>query len=217
MMPVSLAPYPPQPYLPQLSAGGSNQLCLQPIATRLQRKSAYILASINKTVVVTRERGKNGKLMKALEARGIYSLELPLIEHKLGTDFERLPLLLNENKFHWIAVTSPEAASVFLQGWKTAGHPKVKIAVVGSGTREVFEQAEQNGSLDVCFTPSKANAKCLAEELPRGPSNGETVLYPASIKASNEIESGLTVRGFNVTRLNTYSTVYSLFECALSG
>lgn len=34
-----------------------------------------------------------------------------------------------------------------------------------------------------------------------------TVLYPASLKASNEIEEGLSRRGFEVTRLNTYTTV----------
>ncbi|MQM00459.1 hypothetical protein Taro_033198 [Colocasia esculenta] len=33
------------------------------------------------------------------------------------------------------------------------------------------------------------------------------VLYPASVKAGHEIEEGLSVRGFVVTRLNTYNTV----------
>jgi uroporphyrinogen-III synthase len=37
-------------------------------------------------VVVTRERGKNGKLISALEKRSISCLELPLIEHAHGPD-----------------------------------------------------------------------------------------------------------------------------------
>ncbi len=37
-------------------------------------------------VVVTREKGKNGKLMKAIKQRGLESLELPLIEHAAGPD-----------------------------------------------------------------------------------------------------------------------------------
>jgi hypothetical protein len=37
-------------------------------------------------VVLTREKGKNGKLQKVLEARGITSLEVPLIETAPGPD-----------------------------------------------------------------------------------------------------------------------------------
>lgn len=37
-------------------------------------------------VVVTREHGKNGKLMKALSKHGIQCLEMPLIEHAPGPD-----------------------------------------------------------------------------------------------------------------------------------
>jgi hypothetical protein len=37
-------------------------------------------------VVATREHGKNGKLMSALERHGISCLELPLIEHAPGPD-----------------------------------------------------------------------------------------------------------------------------------
>lgn len=85
------------------------------------------------------------------EKRGISSLELPLIQHAPGPDFDRLAsvltgktqfmilqskfiiviairkkvlgisfiffLLLDKN-FDWIIITSPQAASVFLQAWK---------------------------------------------------------------------------------------------------
>jgi len=37
-------------------------------------------------VVVTREAGKNDKLLKALEAKGIACLEMPLIETSAGPD-----------------------------------------------------------------------------------------------------------------------------------
>ncbi|CAA0809128.1 Uroporphyrinogen-III synthase- chloroplastic [Striga hermonthica] len=61
-------------------------------------------------------------------------------------------------------------------------------------------------SLNVAFAPSKAIGKVLAVELPDNGNPRCTVLYPASAKASNEIEEGLTKRGFEVTRLNTYTT-----------
>lgn len=33
------------------------------------------------------------------------------------------------------------------------------------------------------------------------------MLYPSSSKASTELQAGLTSRGFDVTRLNTYDTL----------
>ncbi|XP_019084465.1 PREDICTED: uroporphyrinogen-III synthase, chloroplastic-like isoform X4 [Camelina sativa] len=127
-------------------------------------------------VVVTRERGKNNQIIKALEKHGISSLELPLIQHAPGPDFDRLASVLTDKSFDWIIITSPEAGSVFLEAWKAASSPKVQIGVVGAGTARVFEEAMQSaeGLLHVAFTPS--------------------------------IEDGLSKRGFEVFRLNTYTT-----------
>ncbi|KAJ0246368.1 Uroporphyrinogen-III synthase [Hirschfeldia incana] len=161
---------------------------------------------ISPQVVVTRESGKNKQIIKALEKRGISSLELPLIQHARGPDFDRLSSVLTDKSFDWIIITSPEAASVFLQAWKAACSPKVKVGVVGAGTARVFEEAVQ-GALHVAFTPSKATGKVLASELPDNVGKSTSVLYPASVKASNEIEEGLSRRGFDVLRLNTYTTV----------
>uniref|UniRef100_A0A1J3HF42 Uroporphyrinogen-III synthase n=1 Tax=Noccaea caerulescens TaxID=107243 RepID=A0A1J3HF42_NOCCA len=160
-------------------------------------------------VVVTRERGKNKQIIKALEKHGISSLELPLIQHSRGPDFDRLASVLTDKSFDWIIITSPEAGSVFLEAWKAASSPKVKVGVVGGGTARVFEEAMQSakGLLQVAFTPSKATGKVLASELPENVGKRSSVLYPASLKASNEIEEGLSRRGFEVLRLNTYTTV----------
>ncbi|CAM6020447.1 unnamed protein product [Sphagnum balticum] len=159
------------------------------------------------SVVVTRERGKNGKLIKALETLGIQCVELPLIEHRTGPDLPKLVHILREVEFGWIVVTSPEAAAVFLDAWKDAGFPKARIAVVGTGTGQVFDNIQEGrDQLQVAFTPSKANAKVLAAELPKHDERDSQVLYPASLKASNDLETGLTERGFSVMRLNSYST-----------
>ncbi|KAK6245286.1 hypothetical protein SCA6_008376 [Theobroma cacao] len=189
----------------------------------------------NPKVVVTRERGKNSKLIDALfvmifpfsnyELRQIYGsngtyfavaehgincLELPLIQHTQGPDFDRLASVLSaETAFDWIIITSPEAGSVFLEAWKAAGTPSVRVGVVGAGTASIFDNLMQSSkhSLDVAFAPSKATGKILASELPKDGNRRCTVLYPASVKASNEIEEGLSSRGFQVMRLNTYTTV----------
>ena len=80
-------------------------------------------------MVVTRERGKNGKLMQALQARGISVLELPLVETAAGPDQARLPGVLRAQRFGWVALTSPEAAKVFLAAWEQAGKPQVTVAL----------------------------------------------------------------------------------------
>nr|GMC55000.1 uroporphyrinogen-III synthase, chloroplastic isoform X1 [Ipomoea batatas] len=97
---------------------------------------------------------------------------------------------------------------VFLDAWKVAGTPNVRIAVVGAGTASIFDEVTQSSKqyLDVAFAPSKATGKVLALELPKHENKRCTVLYPASAKASGEIEEGLSKRGFEVTRLNTYTT-----------
>ncbi|KAJ6709803.1 UROPORPHYRINOGEN-III SYNTHASE CHLOROPLASTIC [Salix koriyanagi] len=90
-----------------------------------------------------------------------------------------------------------------------AGTPNVKVGVVGAGTTNIFAEIMQSSerSLDVAFSPSKATGKVLALELPNNGNKRCTVLYPASAKASCEIEEGLCNRGFEVVRLNTYTTV----------
>ncbi|KAH9758367.1 Uroporphyrinogen-III synthase [Citrus sinensis] len=179
--------------------------------SRIQASSDATSASAsnsNPKVVVTRERGKNGKLIKALAKHRIDCLELPLIQHAQGPDTDRLSSVLNDTIFDWIIITSPEAGSVFLEAWKEAGTPNVRIGVVGAGTASIFEEVIQSSkcSLDVAFSPSKATGKILASELPKNGNKKCTVLYPASAKASNEIEEGLSNRGFEVVRLNTYTT-----------
>ncbi|XP_076904594.1 uroporphyrinogen-III synthase, chloroplastic-like isoform X1 [Bidens hawaiensis] len=170
-------------------------------------RASYSDNSSSNRRVVTRERGKNDKLITALEKHGIDSLELPLIQHTQLPDLEKLVSLLSETSFDWIIITSPEAALVFLQAWKAAGTPSVKVAVVGTGTASIFDEASSSKHLiNVAFTPSKATGKVLALELPKHGNEKYTVLYPASAKASNDIEEGLSNRGFIVTRLNTYTT-----------
>ncbi|KAL0351969.1 UNVERIFIED_CONTAM: Uroporphyrinogen-III synthase, chloroplastic [Sesamum calycinum] len=113
----------------------------------------------------------------------INCLELPLIQHMQLPELDKLSSVLSSTSFDWIVITSPEAGVVFLDAWKAAGTPKLRVGVVGAATGKVL----------AAELPDYGNARC-------------TVLYPASVKASNEIEDGLVKRGFAVTRLNTYTT-----------
>ena len=112
-----------------------------------------VLVLVAGAVVLTREQGKNGKLRKALEQRGIQCLEMPLVETAPGPDREQLVAALQHERFDWVCLTSPEAASVFLAAWRAAGKPSVRIAVVGAGTGTVLTDAE-GAALAPEFVPS---------------------------------------------------------------
>ena len=126
-------------------------------------------------------------------------MEIPCIEFELREDASRLPaeLLLHDI----VAITSPQSASIFIDAWRAAAQPQVKIVTVGKGTSIPLEKV---GILSA-FTPSDFNAETLALELPL--ELGNRVLYPTSALAENTLQAGLERRGFQVKRLNTYSTV----------
>lgn len=158
-------------------------------------------------VAVTREEGKNNKLIKKIEGNSELSdklevLELPCIEHAVGEDIGILGSTLTDNKWDYVAVTSPEAAKVLSSAWDVVKDDSIAVVAVGKAT----EKALEGYSIPVAFVPSKANAETLAKELElKG--EGTTLLYPASAKAKDVLETGLKSRGFEVTRLNTYDTV----------
>lgn len=158
-------------------------------------------------VVLTREEGKNGDMRARLSVRGIEVLEMPLIETAAGADAAALPAALADAAgWDWVCITSPEAAKVFLRGWREAGEPDVPIATVGKGTAKALKGEYARGALTrEAFMPSKADAATLAGELPLTAKSAR-VLYPASAKAASTLQEGLRSRGARVTRLNTYST-----------
>lgn len=169
-------------------------------------------------VALTREAGKNKKLRDATLAAlsHVSIVELPCVTTIPGCDRDVLSETIRDNDFAWIVITSPEAAAVFLQGWRDAGQPALcDIAAVGEATGKVLT----NAGLHITFEPSKATGKTLVAEIRGAQNAGEKVFYPASEKASNEIQEGLTAKGYDVVRINTYSTeaaVWSSQEKLLS-
>ena len=70
---------------------------------------------------------------------------------------------LREQGYDWIAITSPEAAAVFVGAWRQAGEPPVRVAVVGKGSGKVLEALVPGGQLNPLFTPSKVGATKASE------------------------------------------------------
>lgn len=177
--------------------------------TRSPNSPAEIPKSIR--IALTRERMKNWNLLQNIKTILPHSetLELPCIETVEGEDRNAFPEQLANSSKGWIVLTSPEAASVFVDAWRKAKYPTLgRIATVGRATSEALFAV----GLDVSFQPSKANAKTLVKEFPVPLEKNEPLLYPASAKASGEVVDGLTKRGFAVTRLNTYSTETVKFD-----
>lgn len=154
-------------------------------------------------VVLTREAGKNDKLRAALEPHGIRCVEVPMVETRPGPQRGQLVDAIRAADWAYVVVTSPEAAAVLLEAWTDAGKPPLRTAAVGKGTADILGDA-----LPPVFMPSKATGAVLADELPLPTNEGESfrVLYPCSLKAGQDVQQGLSSRGFEVTRLNTYST-----------
>ena len=188
-----------------LSRSSPRALRARPRARRAEATAAASSYD-GKTVVCTRERGKNGALMNLLAARGARCVELPLVEAVPGEDAATFPDVLKRESWDWVCVTSPEAAKVFLEAYERAGRPSgARVAVVGAGTGKVLAKAEPTTfAMDKQFTPSKATAATMAAELPCD--QGSLILYPASKKAATTLQDGLEARGATVVRLNTYST-----------
>lgn len=158
-------------------------------------------------VAVTREDGKNGKLIRQINEdkdlrNRVKILEMPCIAHASGPDYDSLSDTLSSKKWNYVAVTSPEAAKVVASAWGVVRDNPIPVVAVGKATEKTLE----GFGIPVSFVPSKATAATLARELELQ-GDDTTLLYPASAKAKDTLQDGLKARGFEVTRLNTYDTV----------
>lgn len=158
-------------------------------------------------IAVTREEGKNGKLIDEIGLHEdllnqVEILELPCIEHASGPDYDILGETLAKGSWTYVVVTSPEAAKVVASAWDTVRDSPIPVVAVGKATEKTLARY----NIPVSFVPSKATAETLAQEL-EFKGEGTSLLYPASAKARDTLQSGLEARGFIVKRLNTYDTV----------
>ena len=187
----------------------------RPTTTTTQRTSTVVVSATTEkddhtqiVVAMTREDGKNNKLMKQIQSNDELSsqlnlVELPCIAHASGPDYDQLGSTLQSQKWDYITITSPEAAKVLASAWDHVKENPLPVVAVGKAT----EKTLQDCNIPVSFVPSKATAATLAVELDLVSGEGTTVLYPASARAQKTLEDGLSSRGFAVTRLNTYDTV----------
>jgi hypothetical protein len=82
--------------------------------------------------LLTREAGKNDVLLQRLESLDIKCIVLPMVKTDVGPDTHRLADVLRKERFDWVVLTSPEAASVLATHWQVH-KAALRLAVVGKG------------------------------------------------------------------------------------
>jgi uroporphyrinogen-III synthase len=161
-------------------------------------------------VALTRETGKNSLLRDAMTVftDTAACVELPCVETVVGPDHPALPGTLTSRTWSWVVITSPEAASVFRDAWRAVGKPELRVAAVGEATAQVLVSA----GINVEFVPAMATGIALVREMNDASADGEAILYPASALASAAVPDGLVNKGYEVVRLNTYSTCVAKWD-----
>lgn len=158
----------------------------------------------DRTVVITRSVAQNAPLAALLQARGARVVELPLlsIEEPEDEGRERDAVLQRVDEFDWLVITSPNGAervAPFLAAAHAADDtvPMPKIAVVGEATESVL-------GATCALVAHPARASVLVDQFPSG--TGEVVVVQGDL-ADQEVSSGISDKGWNVTRVVAYRTV----------
>lgn len=156
-----------------------------------------------KRIIVTRSAAQSSELLDALRRAGASPVAAPAIRVIEPDDTAPLRDALRAlATFEWLVCTSANGARAVLAAVDATRWPSTcRIAVVGAATARVFTDA----GLTVTFTPSRAIADALGDELPV--SAGTRVLWPHGDLATLTLRERLAARGATVTDPIAYRTV----------
>jgi uroporphyrinogen-III synthase len=154
-----------------------------------------------KRIVVTRPRAQAKELQRAIEERGAKCVVIPLIEISQPDDegFAFEQAMRNVSEYEWVICTSANGASR-VAPYLSSGATSPKLAAVGDATALAFARV-------VDFTPSSANGKSLAKELPM--SSGKVLVVQAQ-ETSGEVVRLLRDRNMRVDDVAAYKTEHCL-------
>ncbi|MFM7457439.1 MAG: uroporphyrinogen-III synthase [bacterium] len=172
------------------------------------------------TVVITRAKEDSPDFIKILEAKGITDyFFFPCLAFTAPDDgYTALDAATRRNhEFDWLVFLSRRAAeSFFNRLLEIGGHffhlaPHLKIAVIGSATKEFIEK-EINFPVNFC--PSEFNSEVFSREFLRDIASSENVLEPLNLLIprtsiaddllTQDLESASTVK---VTQVDAYKTI----------
>jgi uroporphyrinogen-III synthase len=172
------------------------------------------------TVVITRAKEDSPEFIKILEAKGTTDyFFFPCLAFTAPDDgYTALDAATRRNhEFDWLVFLSRRAAeSFFNRLLEIGGHffhlaPHLKIAVIGSATKEFIEQ-EINFPVNFC--PSEFNSEVFSREFLRDIASSKNVLEPLNLliprtsiaddMLTQDLESLGTVK---VTQVDAYKTI----------
>ncbi|RYY71023.1 uroporphyrinogen-III synthase, partial [archaeon] len=168
------------------------------ISCRNALHSTKLHATRKLKVALTREGGANVKLARLLDD-AFEIIELPCLMFEETSEARQL--ISGFATHDLILTTSPQSANLLIKYWHLAMKPRILVATVGTGTSKSLKAA----GIEVVFESSQPLGSILAKELTCV--WGRRVIYPTSLLADDSIPTSLRDRGFEVTRLNAYTTV----------
>ena len=163
-------------------------------------------------IVVTRALEQAGPIVDVLSAAGANVISLPLIEiiEPLDGGTARDAALANIGSYEWLVVSSPNGARRAVGALQDAVKNATRIpyiAVLGNGTREVIEGV---AGIKVNVQAEIPSGEGLVQSFPThlNGSQEKSVLLVQGEGADLTIVSGLTEKGWEVTRVNAYRTAH---------
>lgn len=163
-------------------------------------------------IVVTRALEQAGPIVDVLSAAGANVISLPLIEiiEPLDGGTARDAALANIGSYEWLVVSSPNGARRAVGALQDAVKNSTRIpyiAVLGNGTREVIEGV---AGIKVNVQAEIPSGEGLVHSFPThlNGSQEKSVLLVQGEGADHTIVSGLTEKGWEVTRVNAYRTAH---------
>ena len=164
-------------------------------------------------IVVTRRPEQASRLAGLLRDRGATVLEVPATA--IGPPGDPGPLdgaLRDLGRFDWVALTSANAVTAVRDRLASLGRPArlgeggARIASVGPATTRAIREAFPDDT--VALEPeSDYRAEGLLRAFEATGCAGTAVLVPASSRAREELPSGLSALGAEVTVVEAYATV----------
>ena len=169
-----------------------------------------------KRIVVTRPRGRIGALCEKIRKSGGEAIAFPCIETESNAGSGDVRnAVRNIHKFQWVVFTSAFGVKVFFETLKVENMDaralhSVRIAVIGSGTRQEFEQ---KGIL-VNIMPENYHISALAQLLACEMTENEEALLFRAREGSEELPRILSEKKLNFTDVAAYETVYTTEHCS---
>jgi uroporphyrinogen-III synthase len=147
-----------------------------------------------------------------LSAAGAHVISLPLIEIVEPVDggAARDAALANISTYEWLVVSSPNGARRVigaLQQSLNNAQRIPRIAVLGNGTRQVIEDVLR---IEIDVQAAVPSGVGLVQSFPTNASGseGNRVLLVQGESADLTVVTGLTEKGWEVTRVNAYRTAH---------